>query len=87
MLIHDSSDFLHRSFSDSKQYSRMKRVGAANWVAAKIIAWGAFTLDQRFNSWVSLSILRSFLGTFKAVRIGHSISDNIHLQSKTRAYI
>jgi hypothetical protein len=80
-MIRDESHTTSTTDFEDKPIERQReqRVGAANWIAAKTIAWGAITLGQGFNSWVSLSILRSFLGTFKAVRIGHSISANIHL--------
>lgn len=48
----------------------IQRTGAANWIAAITIAWGAVTISQGFvDSWAGLSVLRAFLGAFEAVRI------------------
>lgn len=55
----------------------IKKTGAANWITAITIAWGAVTIGQGFvDSWISFSVIRAFLGAFEAVRISssHSIS-------------
>ncbi|OTB01914.1 hypothetical protein M426DRAFT_74946 [Hypoxylon sp. CI-4A] len=52
------------------------RVGAANWLALIVFAWGLVSMGIGFlrdddnnnnnNSWVALAVLRSFLGVFEA---------------------
>ncbi|KAI1387907.1 MFS general substrate transporter [Hypoxylon trugodes] len=43
------------------------RVGAANWLALIVFAWGLVSMGIGFlNNWVALAVLRSFLGVFEA---------------------
>ncbi|KAI1141705.1 MFS general substrate transporter [Hypoxylon sp. FL0543] len=43
------------------------RVGAANWIALIVFAWGLVSMGIGFiNNWVALAVLRSFLGMFEA---------------------
>ncbi|CZR65674.1 related to putative tartrate transporter [Phialocephala subalpina] len=47
----------------------IKKIGVANWISAITIAFGAFTLGQGFvHDWISLSVLRHFIGACKAKR-------------------
>ncbi|KAL7622399.1 hypothetical protein AAE478_007903 [Parahypoxylon ruwenzoriense] len=43
------------------------KVGAANWIALIVFAWGLVSMGIGFvNNWVALAVLRAFLGVFEA---------------------
>ncbi|KAI6083668.1 MFS general substrate transporter [Hypoxylon rubiginosum] len=45
----------------------IRKVGAANWLALIVFAWGLVSMGIGFlNNWIALAVLRSFLGAFEA---------------------